>query len=119
VLHVMSKSLLGLGSLKSSRSRTSYASLRRFFPEAARPRCGRLHGPRWRFGGQRCDGELFALLQKSVLNRQRCATRDGLRLAVITWIEGTYSGRRLQRVLGRLTPSSSRPSTGPKFAQAA
>ena len=46
----------------------------------------------------------FALLQKNVLDRQRWATRDELRLAIITWIEKTYHRRRRQRRLGRLTP---------------
>jgi putative transposase len=45
----------------------------------------------------------FALLQKNVLDRQRWATRDELRLAIITWIERTYHRRRRQRRLGRLT----------------
>jgi len=46
----------------------------------------------------------FALLQNNVLDRQRWATRDQLRLAIITWIERTYHRRRRQRRLGRLTP---------------
>jgi putative transposase len=46
----------------------------------------------------------FALLQKNVLGRQRWATREDLRLAIITWIERTYHRRRRQRALGRLTP---------------
>jgi len=46
----------------------------------------------------------FALLQKNVLNRRRWATRDQLRLAIITWIERTYHRRRRQRALGKLTP---------------
>ena len=46
----------------------------------------------------------FALLQKNVLDRHRWATRDQLRLAIITWIERTYHRRRRQRRLGRLTP---------------
>jgi putative transposase len=46
----------------------------------------------------------FALLQKDVLNRKRWATREELRLAIITWIEKTYHRRRRQRRLGRLTP---------------
>ena len=37
----------------------------------------------------------FALLQRNVLDRQRWATRDGLRLAIVTWIERTYHRRRL------------------------
>ncbi len=46
----------------------------------------------------------FSLLQKNVLNRQRWATRDDLRVAIITWIETTYHRRRRQRRLGKLTP---------------
>jgi putative transposase len=46
----------------------------------------------------------FALLQRNVLDRQRWATREDLRLAIITWIEKTYHRRRRQRRLGRLTP---------------
>lgn len=46
----------------------------------------------------------FALLQKNVLDRQRWASREQLRLAIITWIERTYHRRRRQRRLGRLTP---------------
>jgi putative transposase len=46
----------------------------------------------------------FALLQKNVLDRQRWATREELRLAIIIWIERTYHRRRRQRCLGRLTP---------------
>jgi putative transposase len=45
-----------------------------------------------------------ALLQKNVLDRQRWATRDQLRYAIIHWIEHTYNRRRRQRRLGRLTP---------------
>jgi len=46
----------------------------------------------------------FALLQKNVLDRRRWATRDELRIAIITWIERTYHRRRRQASLGRLTP---------------
>jgi len=46
----------------------------------------------------------FALLQKNVLNTRRWATRQQLRLAVVTWIERTYHRQRRQRGLGRLTP---------------
>ena len=46
----------------------------------------------------------FALLQKNVLNRGRWTTREDLRLAIITWIEGTYHRRRGQERLDRLTP---------------
>ena len=46
----------------------------------------------------------FSLLQKNVLDRQRWATRDQLRLAITIWIERTYHRRRRQDGLGRLTP---------------
>jgi len=46
----------------------------------------------------------FALLQKNVLNRRSWATRDELRIAIVTWIERTYHRRRRQGRLGRLTP---------------
>jgi hypothetical protein len=50
--------------------------------------------PRWR-------RSFFALLQKNVLDRQRWATREELRPAIITWIERTYHRCRQRR---RLTP---------------
>lgn len=46
----------------------------------------------------------FALLQKNVLNRRAWATREELRIAMVTWIERTYHRRRRQNRLGRLTP---------------
>ena len=46
----------------------------------------------------------FSLLQKNVLNRRSWATRDELRIAIVTWIERTYHRRRRQDALGRLTP---------------
>ncbi len=46
----------------------------------------------------------FSLLQKNVLNRRRWATRQELRLVIITWIERFFHGRRRQARLGRLTP---------------
>ena len=46
----------------------------------------------------------FSLLQKNVLNRRTWATRDELRIAIVTWIERTYHRRRRQDGLGRLTP---------------
>ena len=46
----------------------------------------------------------FSLLQKNVLNRRSWATREGLRIAIVTWIERTYHRRRRQPRLGRLTP---------------
>jgi hypothetical protein len=53
----------------------------------------------------------FALLQNNVRDRQNGTTRDELRLAIITWIERTYHHRRRQRALGKLTPSSTKPSS--------
>ena len=46
----------------------------------------------------------FGLLQNNVLDRHRWATRQQLRIAIITWIERTYHRRRRQPRLGRLTP---------------
>jgi transposase InsO family protein len=46
----------------------------------------------------------FALLQNNVLNRHAWATREQLRIAIVTWIERTYHRRRRQAALGRLTP---------------
>ena len=37
-------------------------------------------------------------------HRRRWASRDELRIAIITWIERTYHRRRRQDSLGRLTP---------------
>ncbi|WP_327340985.1 IS3 family transposase (plasmid) [Streptomyces sp. NBC_01324] len=46
----------------------------------------------------------FSLLQKNVLDRRTWATREELRMAIVTWIERTYHRRRRQAALGRLTP---------------
>ena len=46
----------------------------------------------------------FALLQKNVLDRRPWATRQDLRIAIVTWIERTYHRRRRQAALNRLTP---------------
>ena len=43
----------------------------------------------------------FSLLQKNVLNRQTWATRQELRIAIVTWIERTYHRRRRQDALGQ------------------
>ena len=45
----------------------------------------------------------FALLRKNVLDRRPWATREQLRIAIVTWIERTYRRRRRQAGLGRLT----------------
>jgi transposase InsO family protein len=46
----------------------------------------------------------FNLLQTNVLDRRRWATREELRLEIVTWIERTYHRRRRQRALGKMTP---------------
>ncbi len=46
----------------------------------------------------------FALLQNNVLDRRTWATRDELRIAIVTWTERAYHRRRRQLALGRLTP---------------
>ena len=46
----------------------------------------------------------FSLLQKNVLDRHRWASREELRIAIVTWIERKYHHRRRQDALGRLTP---------------
>ncbi len=61
----------------------------------------------------------FALLQKNVLNRQRWANREQLRIAIITWIERTYHQRRRQTRLGRLTPIEYETIMTPQVAHAA
>jgi putative transposase len=49
-------------------------------------------------------GSENALLQRNVLDRQRCSTRAELRLAIVPWIERTYHRRHRQSALGKLTP---------------
>jgi len=61
----------------------------------------------------------FSLLQKNVLNRQRWATREDLRIAIVTWIERTYHRRRRQASLGRLTPIEYELIMTPQAAAAA
>ena len=62
----------------------------------------------------------FALLQKNVLDRrQRWATRDELRIEIVSWIERTYHRRRRQAALGRLTPIEYEMTMTPPAATAA
>ncbi|MFJ8697443.1 hypothetical protein ACIRED_31795, partial [Streptomyces roseolilacinus] len=49
----------------------------------------------------------FSLLQKNVLDRRKWATREELRIAIVTWIERICHRRRRQAVLGRLAPVES------------
>ena len=48
----------------------------------------------------------FALLQQNVLHRRRWATREEIRLAIVTWIEATYHRRRRRARLRRLTSAT-------------
>jgi len=61
----------------------------------------------------------FSLLQKNVLDRKRWATREELRIAIITWIERTYHRRRRQARLGRSTPIEYETIMNPTAALAA
>ena len=61
----------------------------------------------------------FALLQKNVLDRRSWATREDLRIAIVTWIERTYHRRRRQPGLGRLTPVEYETIMTTKAVQAA
>jgi putative transposase len=61
----------------------------------------------------------FSLLQKNVLDRRSWATRDELRIAIVTWIERTYHRRRRQAALGRLTPIEYEMINPTHLAQAA
>ncbi|MEO7259845.1 MAG: IS3 family transposase [Jatrophihabitantaceae bacterium] len=61
----------------------------------------------------------FSLLQNNVLDTQRWATRQELRLAIVTWIERTYHRRRRQRALGKLTPIEYETLNTPATATAA
>ena len=61
----------------------------------------------------------FALLQKNVLDRQQWATRDDLRIAIVTWIERTYHRRRPQARLGGLTPIAYETTINPPAATTA
>jgi len=54
----------------------------------------------------------FALLRRSVLDRQRWTSPEDLRLAIISWVEKTYHRRRRQRRLGRLAPIEFETLTG-------
>jgi transposase InsO family protein len=61
----------------------------------------------------------FSLLQNNVLDRRRWASREQLRIAIVTWIERTYHRRRRQTTLGRLTPIEYETIMTPAALQAA
>ena len=58
-------------------------------------------------------------LKENVLDRHVWATRDDLRIEIITWIERTYHRRRHQARLGRLTPIEYETIMTPQTAPAA
>ena len=61
----------------------------------------------------------FALLQKNVLDRQHWTTRQGLRIAIVTWMERTIAAGARQDAFGRLTPIEYETVTCTPAAQAA
>ena len=79
------------------RSRKFVAALNRHSMVASMGRVGAA-------GDNAAMESFFSLLQKNVLNRRSWATREELRIAIVTWIERTYHRRRRQAGLGRLTP---------------
>jgi transposase InsO family protein len=73
----------------------------------ARLRRAELQGSMGRVGAAGDNAAMesfFSLLQKNVLDRQVWESREELRLAIVSWIEGSYHRRRRQRRLGRFTP---------------
>lgn len=70
-------------------------------------------------GGNAAMESFFALLQNNVLDRRPWATRQELRIAIVTWIERTYHRRRRQAALSRLTPIEYETITTTIAAQAA
>ncbi|MDR6939411.1 transposase InsO family protein [Arcanobacterium hippocoleae] len=55
-------------------------------------------------GGNAAMESFWYLLQKNVLDSKTWQTRQELRLAIISWIEGKYHRKRRQRRLAKLTP---------------
>lgn len=79
------------------RSRSFQRALRRFNLRGSMGRVGAC-------GDNAAMESFFSLLQKNVLDRQHWRTRQELRLAIVSWIEGKYHRKRRQRRLGKLTP---------------
>ena len=52
--------------------------------------------------GNNAMESFFSLLQQNVLDRRRWASREDLRIAIITWIERKYHRRRRQDAFGRV-----------------
>ncbi|MGA5418036.1 integrase core domain-containing protein, partial [Streptomyces pseudogriseolus] len=77
---------------------------RKFVRALDRPRMAGSIGRVGAAGDNAAMESFFSLLQKNVLDRRVWATREELRIAIVTWIERTYHRRRRQASLGRLTP---------------
>ncbi|MGX9349249.1 IS3 family transposase [Microbacterium sp. KNMS] len=84
--------------------RGSHFRSRKFLREIAHHRMTGSMGRVGATGDNAAMESFFSLLQKNVLNRRSWATREELRIAIVTWIERTYHRRRRQDRLGRLTP---------------
>ena len=59
----------------------------------------------------------FVLLQKNVLSRRRWATRDELRIAIVTWIERTDHRRRRQDSANARRNPRANPSSAPSSSR--
>ena len=79
------------------RSQSFQGALRRYQLQGSMGRVGAA-------GDNAAMESFFSLLQKNVLDRKVWATREELRLAIVSWVEGKYHRKRRQRRLGRLTP---------------
>ncbi|MFJ4874355.1 IS3 family transposase [Streptomyces sp. NPDC088745] len=77
---------------------------RKFVRSLARPHMAGSIGRVGAAGDNAAMESFFSLLQKNVLDRQSWATREELRIAIVTWGERTYHRRRRQAALDRLTP---------------
>ena len=67
--------------------------------------------PPWRASSPYC--------RRTSSNGRSWATRDDLRIAIVTWIERIYHRRRRQASLGRLTPIEYETIIGTPATQAA
>lgn len=79
------------------RSRSFQRALRRFNLRGSMGRVGAC-------GDNAAMESFFSLVQKNVLDRKSWGTRQELRLAIVSWIEGKYHRKRRQRRLGKQTP---------------
>ena len=92
---------------------------RRFVHELNRFRMAGSVGRVGAAGDNAAMESFFSLLQRNVLDRQQWATREQLRIAIVSWIERTYHRRRRQSRLGRLTPIEYEAIMTPAALQAA